>query len=87
MMFISDYCPSGFEVESVGNCAICPRDQYKDNTIDIQGFCTDCPPNKRAATTGATAEANCTICKFGKVYTHEYIKWRVNLHGETIGFC
>lgn len=62
--FSSDYCPSGYEVETEGICRICPREMYKDNTVDIQGMCTPCPNNLRADTDGATAEANCTICMF-----------------------
>ncbi|KAL4239882.1 Calcium ion binding [Mactra antiquata] len=57
------YCPSGFEVESVGNCVKCPIGTYKDNADGKLEMCQTCSGNYRTADTGSTSSTDCTIYK------------------------
>ncbi|XP_052242513.1 uncharacterized protein LOC127852603 [Dreissena polymorpha] len=68
------YCPSGYEVSSTQaqTCVPCARDQYKDNSVDIQGLCTPCPNNLRATSIAATFTdklhhllTGCVLCALG----------------------
>lgn len=62
-LYISVYCSSGFEKNSLGLCDGCDKGYYKDNDVGKFSTCTLCPVDKITADINSVSADNCTIGK------------------------
>lgn len=64
---LTDYCPSGQELNDTGVCVACLKGFHKNNSISIDvatGKCQECPPETTTPTTGTTGVGGCNISSY-----------------------
>ncbi|KAL3877077.1 hypothetical protein ACJMK2_034832 [Sinanodonta woodiana] len=57
------FCPSGYAAGFNNTCDVCPKDYYKDNTINVSSQCLKCPNNTFTVSSGSTSINNCSIAE------------------------
>ena len=67
LLYITEPCTSGSEINSDGQCEQCEVGTYR--TADESYLCVPCPIDTTTATTGAISSANCSLCKHN-IYIH-----------------